>query len=198
MSSTGDLIHVVSDEDISDAAQARLGRILIRGSFLVLLRGRSAPRRSQALGVVDLGFANWQPTLFAYVAWCVCLCVGQVLIRGEQGKRILFVLPAALFVVSLTVIPLAARHRHRLRGLEPLVARPARSSPASATSSGCCQTPSTGTRSPTWCGTRWRSSSSTPSPSAWRCCSARRSGRAASSAWRSCCRSCCRRWPCRG
>ena len=32
--------------------------------------------------------------------------MGQVLIRGEQGKRILFVLPAALFVVSLTVIPL--------------------------------------------------------------------------------------------
>ena len=32
--------------------------------------------------------------------------MGQVLIRGEQGKRILFVLPAALFVISLTVIPL--------------------------------------------------------------------------------------------
>ncbi len=44
--------------------------------------------------------------LYAYVAWCVCLCVGQVLIRGEQGKQILFVLPAALFVVSLTIIPL--------------------------------------------------------------------------------------------
>jgi multiple sugar transport system permease protein len=29
-----------------------------------------------------------------------------VVIRGEQGKRVLFVLPSALFVVSLTVIPL--------------------------------------------------------------------------------------------
>ena len=104
MSSTGDLIHVVSHEDISQR-RARLGRILIRGSFLVLLIVVAA-QALQALGFWDLGFENWQPTLFAYVAWCICLCVGQVLIRGEQGKRILFVLPAALFVVSLTVIPL--------------------------------------------------------------------------------------------
>ena len=30
----------------------------------------------------------------------------QVVLRGEQGKRTLFVLPAALFVISLTVFPL--------------------------------------------------------------------------------------------
>ena len=38
--------------------------------------------------------------------WAICLCVAQVVIRGEQGKRTLFVLPAALFVISLTVFPL--------------------------------------------------------------------------------------------
>ncbi len=104
MSATGDLIHVVSHEDIT-RRRARLGRILIRGSFLILMLVLGA-QLLQVLGVWDLGFANWQPTLFAYVAWCICLCVGQVLIRGEQGKKILFVLPAALFVVSLTIIPL--------------------------------------------------------------------------------------------
>jgi multiple sugar transport system permease protein len=36
----------------------------------------------------------------------VALCWGQVLVRGEAGKRVLFVLPAALFVVALTVFPL--------------------------------------------------------------------------------------------
>ena len=102
--SGADLIHVVNPDDISDSRK-RLGRILIRGSFLLLVVVVLA-QALQALGVWDLGFTNWQPTLFAWIFWCVSLCVGQVLIRGEQGKRILFVLPAALFVVSLTVIPL--------------------------------------------------------------------------------------------
>jgi multiple sugar transport system permease protein len=102
--SNGDLIHVVSYEDIS-ASRRRLGRVIIRGSFAILLLVLAA-QVLQALGVWDLGLRDWQPTLIAYVAWVVALCVGQVLIRGEQGKRILFVLPTAMFVVSLTVIPL--------------------------------------------------------------------------------------------
>jgi multiple sugar transport system permease protein len=100
----GGLIHVVTGEHISDSRK-RFGRALIRGSFLVLLAVAGA-QALQALGMADFGFRNWQPTLGAYVLWAVALCVGQVLIRGERGKLILFVLPAALFVVSLTVIPL--------------------------------------------------------------------------------------------
>jgi multiple sugar transport system permease protein len=102
--SNGDLIHIVTGESIS-ASRQRFGRFLIRGSFLVLVAVIVA-QMLQTLGVWDLGFENWQPTVVAYVGWAVALCVGQVLIRGEQGKRILFVLPTALFVVSLTVIPL--------------------------------------------------------------------------------------------
>ena len=102
--SNGDLIHVVSYEDIS-ASRRRLGHLIIRGSFAVLLLVLTA-QVLQVLGLWDLGFDDWQLVGIAWVVWCVCLCVGQVLIRGEQGKRILFVLPAALFVISLTVIPL--------------------------------------------------------------------------------------------
>ena len=102
--SNGDLIHVVSYENIT-ASRRRLGRLLIRGTFAVLMLVLVA-QTLQALGSWDLGFENWQPTFIAWVTWAVALCVGQVLIRGEQGKRILFVLPAALFVVTLTVIPL--------------------------------------------------------------------------------------------
>lgn len=102
--SNGDLIHVVSYQEIA-ASRRRLGHLIIRGSFAVLVLVLAA-QALQAFGIWDLGLQNWQPTLVAYVAWAVSLCVGQVLIRGEQGKRILFVLPAALFVVSLTVIPL--------------------------------------------------------------------------------------------
>ncbi|NJM83984.1 MAG: sugar ABC transporter permease [Tabrizicola sp.] len=60
----------------------------------------------QATGAADPGFSTWRPTLYAYCIWASALCWGQVLIRGERGKRVLFVLPAALFVISLTVFPL--------------------------------------------------------------------------------------------
>jgi len=60
----------------------------------------------QVSGRADFGFTNWRPTLYAYIFWAIALCWGQVLTRGEQGKRVLFVLPAALFVISLTVFPL--------------------------------------------------------------------------------------------
>jgi multiple sugar transport system permease protein len=102
--SNDSLIHVVSYEEIS-ASRKRLGRLLIRGSFAVFLVILAA-QALQTLGLWHLGFTSWQPTAIAYVVWVVALCVGQVLIRGEQGKKILFVLPAAMFVVSLTVIPL--------------------------------------------------------------------------------------------
>jgi len=38
--------------------------------------------------------------------WATALCVSQVVVNGEKGKRTLFVLPAALFVISLVVFPL--------------------------------------------------------------------------------------------
>ena len=37
--------------------------------------------------------------------WAVALGGGQVLIRGEAGKRALFVLPAALFTVAMVIFP---------------------------------------------------------------------------------------------
>ncbi len=52
------------------------------------------------------GFATWRPTLYAYLPWAVAFCWAQVLLHGERGKRTLFVLPAALFVVSMVVFPL--------------------------------------------------------------------------------------------
>lgn len=102
--SDGDLLHVVTNDDISPARKA-LGKGLIWGSAALLVAVALA-QTLQATGRQDFGFANWRPTLYAYVFWSLCICAGQVLIRGEHGKRTLFVLPAALFVVSLTVFPL--------------------------------------------------------------------------------------------
>jgi multiple sugar transport system permease protein len=102
--SQGDLLHVVTSDSISDRRKA-LGRLIVWGSGAMALMVALA-QALHAAGVVDLGFQTWRPTLYAYCLWATALCWGQVLLRGEAGKRTLFVLPAALFVVSLTVFPL--------------------------------------------------------------------------------------------
>ena len=101
---SGEQLHVVTNDSITEARR-RLGLGLIWGSAAVLA-GTAAMQVIQAWGSADFGFSNWRPTLYAYVFWAICLCVAQVVVRGEQGKRTLFVLPAALFVISLTVFPL--------------------------------------------------------------------------------------------
>ena len=104
MSGEGDLLHVVTRDDIPPARRT-LGRALIWGSAGVLAAVALA-QTLQETGALALGFETWRPTLYAWLLWATCLCWGQVLIRGEQGKRLLFVLPAALFVASLVVFPL--------------------------------------------------------------------------------------------
>jgi multiple sugar transport system permease protein len=82
-----------------------LGRAMIWGTA-GLLAAVAAAQAAQMAGWRDFGFQTWRPTLYAYCLWATVLCWAQVLIRGEAGRRALFVLPAALFVVSLTVFPL--------------------------------------------------------------------------------------------
>ncbi|MBA3910121.1 MAG: sugar ABC transporter permease [Rhodobacter sp.] len=102
--SGNDQLHVVTSDDIS-AGRIRFGKTLIWGSAAVLALVALA-QVAQIMDWRDFGFSTWRPTLFAYSFWAICLCWAQVVIRGEHGKRTLFVLPAALFVVSLTVFPL--------------------------------------------------------------------------------------------
>ena len=51
------------------------------------------------------GAGNWRPVLYAYLFWALTLGVGQVMIRGELGRRALFVLPALLFTVAMVIFP---------------------------------------------------------------------------------------------
>lgn len=104
MSDEGDLLHVVTADNISPQRKL-LGKGLVwaSGALLLLIFLLQA---LQTAGTADFGFSTWRPSLYAYCLWAVCLCVSQVLIFGERGKRVLFVLPAALFVISLVVFPL--------------------------------------------------------------------------------------------
>jgi multiple sugar transport system permease protein len=58
-----------------------------------------------AAEVVPLGFETWRPVLYAYLAWSVALGVSQVMIRGEDGHKALFVLPAVLFTIAMAIFP---------------------------------------------------------------------------------------------
>ncbi len=80
------------------------GKALIIGAsvlfvVVVLLQALNSAK------ILQLGFTDWRPTLFAYLGWSVALGAGQVMIRGQAGLRALFILPAALFTVAMAIFP---------------------------------------------------------------------------------------------
>ncbi len=100
----GDLLHTVETDTISPGrrfwgrAALWLSAIWFFASF--------ALQAAHVLGWTAVGFDNWRPILYAYILWAVVLCASRVVIYGESGKKALFVLPAALFVISMVVFPL--------------------------------------------------------------------------------------------
>jgi multiple sugar transport system permease protein len=99
-----DRLHTVTSDAFS-AARVRAGRALMWLATAVLA-GTFLLQAVHAGGLAELGFRTWRPVLYAYVFWAICLGIAQVLIRGERGKRTLFVLPAVLFTVAMVVFPL--------------------------------------------------------------------------------------------
>ncbi len=102
--SEGDQLHTVVSDYMSPR-RILAGRALLWFAAAVLF----VTAVIQALYTWDriaFGFENWRPVLYAFIFWGTALCVAQVLVRGEQGKRVLFVLPAVLFVVSMVVFPI--------------------------------------------------------------------------------------------
>ena len=104
MSTEGDLLHVVTSDDISPSRQ-RLGHLLIWGSAAVMALTFLTLALSE-VGVIGLEFANWRPALYSYLLWGTCYGIAQVVLYGEQGKRSLFIIPATLFVVAMVIFPL--------------------------------------------------------------------------------------------
>lgn len=90
----------------STAQRRRLGQtVLLAASALAVLV--LMLQVVDATGLVRFGFTDWRPLLFGYIVWSVALCVRQVLVHGERGRRALFVLPAALFTVAMVIFPMA-------------------------------------------------------------------------------------------
>ncbi|WP_298970652.1 carbohydrate ABC transporter permease [uncultured Roseobacter sp.] len=104
MSTEGDLLHTVTADTITDTRR-RVGRAMVWGAgmlFCVMTAMQFMYDTDRSI----VGFNTWRPVLFAYLLWATALCAAQVIVNGEKGKRTLFVLPAALFVISLVVFPL--------------------------------------------------------------------------------------------
>lgn len=104
MSSDGDLLHVVTLDNIT-ARRVQFGNLLKWGGLAFMIACFAVLGLSEA-GAFPLEFETWRLGLFGYLVWATCLCMAQVVLRGEQGKRTLFILPGVLFVVAMVVFPL--------------------------------------------------------------------------------------------
>ncbi|TJV46146.1 MAG: sugar ABC transporter permease [Mesorhizobium sp.] len=98
------MLHVVTVDNIGPARRL-LGKTLICVS-LGILGLVALCQAMQTWGGMKFGFSDWRPTLYAYLLFSTCLCWAQVILTGEHGKRVLFILPSAMFVLSLSIFPL--------------------------------------------------------------------------------------------
>jgi multiple sugar transport system permease protein len=90
--------------DLISPARRRLGLGIMAAATLALLAVILIQSLYKA-EVVAIGFETWRPIVYAYVLWGVALGVGQVMTRGEDGQRALFLLPALLFTIAMVIFP---------------------------------------------------------------------------------------------
>ena len=89
--------HILASRKTAGRAIILLGSLILAAALLV--------QTLHVAGTTAAGFETWRPVLYAYLIWAGALGVGQVMIRGELGKRALFLLPALLFTISMVIFP---------------------------------------------------------------------------------------------
>ena len=99
-----DPLYVVSPSIISQKSK-RTGVILVRSTFILMIT-IGLIQGLYSFEKIDFGFSNWRPLLYAYILWAIAIGYSRVLIYGEKGKRILFVFPAVMFIISIVGFPL--------------------------------------------------------------------------------------------
>ena len=104
MQTESDQLHIVTSDHMT-SGRILAGRYLGRGSGLFLVAVLLFHLAGQ-FGYISYSFDTSRPVLYAYLFWAVTMGVAQVLLRGEQGKRALFILPAVLFVVAMVIFPM--------------------------------------------------------------------------------------------
>ncbi|MDX8522341.1 carbohydrate ABC transporter permease [Mesorhizobium dulcispinae] len=90
--------------DLIPPGRKRLGWVLMIAATLALL-ATIVMQILYKTEVDTVGFYTWRPVVYAYVLWGVALGAWQVLTRGEDGQRALFLLPALLFTIAMVIFP---------------------------------------------------------------------------------------------
>ena len=90
--------------DPAAASRAALGRGILWLASIALAAVLAVEMLYKS-GLTGFGFETWRPVLYAYVLWGAALGFWQVLTRGEEGQKALFLLPAVLFTVALVIFP---------------------------------------------------------------------------------------------
>ncbi|MER9948927.1 sugar ABC transporter permease [Mesorhizobium sp. M0047] len=90
--------------DLISPSRKRLGWALMAAATLGLL-AVIALEILYKTEADTVGFETWRPVVYAYVLWGVAIGIGQVLTRGEDGQRALFLLPALLFTIAMVIFP---------------------------------------------------------------------------------------------
>jgi multiple sugar transport system permease protein len=86
------------------AARRAAGRTLII-SVTALLAAVAILQILYKSGAVPFGFETWRPLAYAYLIWGAGLAAGLVLMRGVEGYKLLFLLPALLFTIAMVIFP---------------------------------------------------------------------------------------------
>ena len=84
--------------------RSSLGKWIFRLASAILIVV-AALQIAEAAGLASIGFADWRPTLYAFLVWCVALGIAQIVEGGELGRQRLFVLPALLFTGAMVIFP---------------------------------------------------------------------------------------------
>jgi len=72
---------------------------------MALLAAATLVQSLYGLGVTEWGFADWRPVAMAFMVWSIAYGASKVLIRGTEGHKSLFVLPAVLFTAAMAIFP---------------------------------------------------------------------------------------------
>jgi multiple sugar transport system permease protein len=88
----------------ADQRRAGLGTVLHRIA-LILFVAVTLIQVLYGFGIIGIGFRNWLPVASAFILWAMAYATAQVLTRGIDGQKALFVLPAALFTIAMAVFP---------------------------------------------------------------------------------------------
>lgn len=84
--------------------RVQLGRVLIAGASIAVVV-LIVMQLARTLGLSSIGFDNWRPVATAILAWAACLMAGVVLVRGQRGQELVFLLPAVLVTFAFVIFP---------------------------------------------------------------------------------------------